>query len=101
MNSVAPHFNAIHNRSLICQPLVPSFSHFRLGNVRFSKINEQVVMPRFAFHEAPVKFAQVFIVEARGGLIHRLHAYEPYGPNGVGGFFLGLERLKRRFSGKR
>lgn len=48
-----------------------------------------------------LSFPQVFIVEARDGLIRRLHAYEPYGPNGIGGFFLGIERLKRRFTGAR
>lgn len=48
-----------------------------------------------------LKFPQVFVVETKDGLITRLQAYEPYGPNGIGGMFLGLERLKRRFSGKR
>ncbi|MEO3387680.1 nuclear transport factor 2 family protein [Mesorhizobium sp. CAU 1741] len=48
-----------------------------------------------------LSFSQVFVVEARDGLIRRLHAYEPYGPNGIGGFFLGLERLKRRLTGRR
>jgi len=46
-------------------------------------------------------FPQVFIVETRGGLISRLQAYEPYGPNGIGGAFLGFERLKRRLAGKK
>lgn len=46
-------------------------------------------------------FPQVFIVETRDGLISALRAYEPYGPNGIGGIFLGLSRLKRRISGKR
>lgn len=47
-----------------------------------------------------LSFPQVFICETRGGLVSRLRAYEPYGPNGIGGFFLGLERLKRRLAGK-
>ncbi len=46
-------------------------------------------------------FPQVFIVETKAGLISRLQAYEPYGPNGIGGAFLGFERLKRRLAGKR
>ena len=46
-------------------------------------------------------FPQVFIVETKAGLISRLQAYEPYGPNGIGGAFLGFERLKRRLSGKK
>lgn len=46
-------------------------------------------------------FPQVFVAEARNGVLTRLHAYEPYGPNGIGGFFLGLARLKRRFTGAR
>ena len=46
-------------------------------------------------------FPQVFVAEARDGVLSRLHAYEPYGPNGIGGFFLGLARLKRRFTGGR
>ncbi len=45
-------------------------------------------------------FPQVFIVETDGERITALRAYEPYGPNGIGGFFLGLERLKRRVTGK-
>jgi len=48
-----------------------------------------------------LSFPQVFVVDTRDGLITRLRAYEPYGPNGMGGFFLGLERLKRRVSGRR
>lgn len=45
-------------------------------------------------------FPQVFVVETRDGLITALRAYEPYGPNGIGGVFLGIERLKRRLWGK-
>ena len=43
-----------------------------------------------------LSFPQVFVFETQDGLITRLQAYEPYGPNGMGGFMLGLERLKRR-----
>ncbi|HHZ08904.1 MAG TPA: nuclear transport factor 2 family protein [Rhizobiales bacterium] len=46
-----------------------------------------------------LRFPQVFIAEERDGLVTALRAYEPYGPNGIGGFFLGLERLKRRIAG--
>ena len=46
-----------------------------------------------------LRFPQVFIAEERDGLVSALRAYEPYGPNGIGGFFLGLERLKRRITG--
>ena len=46
-----------------------------------------------------LSFPQVFIAEERDGLVSALRAYEPYGPNGIGGFFLGLERLKRRITG--
>ncbi|KQV07013.1 nuclear transport factor 2 family protein [Leifsonia sp. Root112D2] len=38
----------------------------------------------------PLEFRQVFVVETCDGLITRWQAYEPYGPHGVGGFFLGL-----------
>lgn len=48
-----------------------------------------------------LSFPQVFVAEANGGLLVRLRAYEPYGPNGMGGFFLGMERLKRRITGRR
>ncbi|MFH1796668.1 MAG: nuclear transport factor 2 family protein [Pseudomonadota bacterium] len=48
-----------------------------------------------------LKFPQVFVVETKDGLITGLRAYEPYGPNGIGGFFLGLARLRRRLSGKK
>ena len=43
-----------------------------------------------------LSFPQVFVVDVKDGLIVSMRAYEPYGPNGIGGFFLGLERLKRR-----
>lgn len=46
-------------------------------------------------------FPQVFIAELRDGKVARLRAYEPYGPNGIGGVFLGLERLKRRIFGSK
>lgn len=44
-------------------------------------------------------FPQVFIVETDGKKVTALRAYEPYGPNGMGGFFLGLTRLKKRIFG--
>jgi ketosteroid isomerase-like protein len=46
-------------------------------------------------------FPQVFILELRGGMIAKLRAYEPYGPNGIGGVFLRLTRLKQRIFGPR
>ncbi len=45
-------------------------------------------------------FPQVFIFEATDGRITRMQAYEPYGPNGIGGLVLSLVRLKRRFARK-
>ncbi len=45
-------------------------------------------------------FPQVFIFEAADGLLTRMQAYEPYGPNGIGGVFLSLVRLRRRFARK-
>jgi len=48
-----------------------------------------------------LKFPQVFVVETKGGLITGLRAYEPYGPNGIGGMFLGLSRLRRRLAGRK
>lgn len=46
-----------------------------------------------------LSFPQVFVVETRDGLVTRLQAYEPYGPHGIGGVLLGIERLKRRLFG--
>lgn len=45
-------------------------------------------------------FPQMFVVETDGTHITALRAYEPYGPNGVGGMFLGLERVKWKLSGR-
>lgn len=45
-------------------------------------------------------FPQVFVIETDGRKVTALRAYEPYGPNGMGGMFLGLERLKWRISGR-
>jgi ketosteroid isomerase-like protein len=44
-------------------------------------------------------FPQVFIMETDGRKVTALRAYEPYGPNGIGGVFLGIERLKKRIFG--
>lgn len=44
-------------------------------------------------------FPQVFVVETNGKQVTALRAYEPYGPNGLGGVFLGIERLKQRIFG--
>jgi len=45
-------------------------------------------------------FPQVFIFEVADGLITRMQAYEPYGPNGIGGIFLSVVRLRRKFAKK-
>ena len=47
-----------------------------------------------------IEFSQVFVFETANGRITRLQAYEPYGPPGVVGFFIGLARLKQRLFGK-
>lgn len=44
-------------------------------------------------------FPQAFFVEVENNKIVGLRAYEPYGPNGIGGIFLGLSRLKRKLLG--
>ncbi len=43
-----------------------------------------------------LNFPQAFIFETRAGLITRLQAYEPYGPGGVVGIFLQLNRLIKK-----
>jgi ketosteroid isomerase-like protein len=45
-------------------------------------------------------FPQIFVVETDGSKVRALRAYEPYGPNGMGGVFLGIERLKWRVAGR-
>lgn len=45
-------------------------------------------------------FPQIFVMETDGSKVTALRAYEPYGPNGMGGVFLGIERLKWKLSGK-
>ena len=47
-----------------------------------------------------VKFPQVFVLEARAGLITRLQSYPPYGPHGIGGILTSLARLTWRLQGK-
>lgn len=44
----------------------------------------------------PLTFPQVFVVETRDGLISRWQAFEPYGPNGIGGIFLGIGKVVYR-----
>ncbi|HEY8598949.1 MAG TPA: nuclear transport factor 2 family protein [Thermomicrobiales bacterium] len=48
-----------------------------------------------------LNFPQAFFFEVRDGKFTRVQAYEPYGPNGIGGVVLGLTRLTRRLTGKR
>lgn len=42
-------------------------------------------------------FPQVFVFEVANESITRLQAYEPYGPHGILGVFLGVARLAHRF----
>ena len=48
-----------------------------------------------------LNFPQAFFFDVKDGKLTRLQAYEPYGPNGIGGVVLGLARLRRRVMGKR
>jgi ketosteroid isomerase-like protein len=48
-----------------------------------------------------LEFPQTFILDVKDGLVTRLQAYEPYGPPGVVGIFLGLTRLQRGLTGRR
>ena len=41
-----------------------------------------------------VGLQQMFVIEARGGLITRWQAYEPYGPHGIAGLIPRLARLR-------
>ncbi|MDB5077197.1 MAG: hypothetical protein JWO42_3376 [Chloroflexi bacterium] len=47
-----------------------------------------------------LNFPQAFFIDVHEGLITRVQAYTPYGPNGVGGLFRLLARLQWRLSGK-
>ena len=47
-----------------------------------------------------VQFTQTFIVETRNGQVVRLQSYTPYGPNGLGGLFLQIMRLRMRLTNK-
>jgi ketosteroid isomerase-like protein len=48
-----------------------------------------------------LRFRQVFIIEARGGLLTHVQAFEPYGPSGIGGMLLGLSHLWHRAASSR
>ena len=47
----------------------------------------------------PLTFPQTFIIDTRNGLVTRVRAYTPYGPNGIGGLILGALRVWRRLRG--
>ena len=47
-----------------------------------------------------IRFRQVFVVEARDGLVTRVQAYPSYGPGGIGGLILLLTRIGRTLSRK-
>ncbi len=42
-------------------------------------------------------FPQVFVMDFEGDRVARMQAYEPYGPGGPAGLFIGAERLRRRW----
>lgn len=44
-------------------------------------------------------FPQAFFAEAANGKLIGFRAYEPYRPNGIGGFFLRLSHLKAKLFG--
>ena len=46
-----------------------------------------------------IGFQQVFVIEARDGLVTRLQSYVPYPPPGIGGFLARLTRLVWRLKG--
>lgn len=46
-------------------------------------------------------FRQVLIAETADGLLTRVQAYEPYGPGGVAGFFMGIQNRRYRARHKR
>jgi hypothetical protein len=41
-------------------------------------------------------FAQVFVIDTRAGRITRCQAFEPYGPDGLGGLVLGVGKFAYR-----
>lgn len=41
-------------------------------------------------------YLQIFVVETQDGLITRMQSYLPYGPNGIGGFFLRMSHKSHR-----
>jgi len=45
-----------------------------------------------------IEFTQTFVVQTRDGLITRMQTYLPYGPPGMAGVVLGLQRLRHRLS---
>jgi len=47
-----------------------------------------------------LKFPQVFVIEAREGLVTRLQAYVPYPPPGIGGLLASVVRLMWKLQGK-
>ncbi len=48
-----------------------------------------------------LQFPQAFFIDVQNNLITRMQAYEPYGPSGIVGLFLGGVRTQRRFRGQR
>ena len=46
-----------------------------------------------------LNFPQAFFAEAKAGKLIAFRAYEPYRPNGIGGFFLRLSHLKAKMFG--
>ena len=64
VDPVATDFKIFYYLRFVIQPFFPSFSYFVFVDISFRELDKHMVMAGFAFHEAPVKFSQVFVVEA-------------------------------------
>lgn len=104
---IDPHYPTpqMHGKPAIADGLQWAFT--TLQQMRFTVLNfcaaddgRCVAVETATAHTLPggrqLQFTQTFMVEIENGLITRLQAYTPYGPNGVGGLFLALVRLRRR-----
>jgi ketosteroid isomerase-like protein len=67
------------------------------GSMAIAEVDSHHVMQ----NGRELKFRQVFVAEVQEGLITRWQAYEPYGPSGIAGAFLGISKMQHRIKRRR
>ncbi|HEX6287965.1 MAG TPA: nuclear transport factor 2 family protein [Herpetosiphonaceae bacterium] len=109
---IDPHYPNPHmvGKPAIAEGLAWAFAtlerlNFRIVNFFAAEDGHSIAIETATAHMLPggrsVRLTQIFVIVIRDGLVVRLQAYTPYGPNGLAALLLGLMRLWRRLTRSR